>query len=148
MTKKIVYVDMDGVLADFESAIYQLSPSDIEKYKEKYEEIQGFFATIKPIKGAIEGYRKLCTKYDVYILSTPPWKNASGWSDKLRWVQYYLGDIAEKRLILTHHKELAIGDYLIDDRYKNGADKFRGKHLLFGSDEFPDWDSIIEYFKL
>ena len=30
-------------------------------------------------------------KYDVYILSSAPWKNPSAWSDKLEWVKKYLG---------------------------------------------------------
>ena len=46
-----------------------------------------------------------------------------------------------------------MGDYLIDDRLKNGAGDFKGKLLRFGLDwendnkpnEFPDWDSILDY---
>ena len=39
------------------------------------------------------------------------------------------------------------GDYLIDDRMKNGASEFQGKLIQFGSEQFPDWDAILEYFK-
>ena len=52
---------------------------------------------------------------------------------------------AYKRLILSHHKELNHGDYLIDDRLKNGADKFQGELIHFGSDKFPDWDAVVVY---
>ena len=69
--------------------------------------------------------------FDTYILSTSPWNNDSAPTDKLRWVKKYLGNVAYKRLILSHHKNLNIGDYLIDDRTKNGADRFRGEHLHF-----------------
>ena len=34
----------------------------------------------------------------------------------MQWVKKYLGSHAKKRLILTHHKNLSLGDYLIDDR--------------------------------
>ena len=96
---------------------------------------------MEPIKGAIESYKQLSQKYDTYILSTAPWKNSSGWSDKNEWVKKYLGDVAHKRLILSHHKNLNYGHYLIDDRLANGADLFKGEHIYFGSDEFPNWDS-------
>ena len=100
-----------------------------------------------PLKGAIEAYRYLADHFDVYILSTAPWKNPSAWSDKLLWVQKYLGDVAYKRLILTHHKDLNRGDYLIDDRAKNGASDFEGELIAFGSDQFPDWSAVVDYFK-
>ena len=45
----------------------------------------------------------------------------------------------------SHNKHLNIGHYLIDDRLKNGADKFEGEHIHFGTSLFPDWDSVIKY---
>ena len=70
---------------------------------------------------------------------------SSAWSDKLLWVKQYLGDTAHKRLILSHNKNLNRGDYLIDDRTKNGAGEFQGKLIRFGSDEFPNWDAVTRY---
>ncbi len=101
--KQIVYVDMDNVLVDFPSAVDRLPQETFEKYKGHYDEVPGIFATMEPIKGALEAYRYLAEHFDVYILSTAPWRNPSAWSDKLLWVQHYLGDVAYKRLILTHH---------------------------------------------
>lgn len=77
--------------------------------------------------------------------SLHPHGNPSAWSDKLKWVKKHLGNNAYKRLILTHHKNLNKGDFLIDDRIKNGAEEFEGELILFGSDEYPDWRSIVEY---
>ncbi len=54
-------------------------------------------------------------------------------------------DPAYKRLILTHHKELNKGDFLIDDRDANGAGSFEGEHIWFSSPRFPDWKTVIEY---
>jgi hypothetical protein len=55
---------------------------------------------------------------------------------------------------LTHRKDLLRGDYLIDDRLKNCADRFEGKLLRFGIDwqtgeknEYPTWDEILNYFE-
>ena len=78
-------------------------------------------------------------------MSTAPWGNPTAWSDKLEWVKKHLGEVAKKRLILSHNKQLNKGDYLIDDRSRNGADKFDGEHIQFGKDPFPNWDSVLEY---
>ena len=78
--------------------------------------------------------------------STAPWDNSSAWSDKVEWVKKYLGANGYKRLILSHHKNLNKGDYLIDDRpCHNGANDFTGELIHFGSEEYPDWKSVSTY---
>jgi 5'(3')-deoxyribonucleotidase len=95
--------------------------------------------------GAVEAFKELSEKFDTYILSTSPWANPSAWSDKLIWVKNYLGPSANKRLILSHHKNLNAGDFLIDDRTKNGVNEFKGEHLHFGTPKFPDWNAVVAY---
>ena len=146
MEKQIIYVDMDNVLVDFPSAFPYLSKETMETYEGRLDEVPGIFSLMKPVNGAIEAYRYLAEHFDVYILSTAPWRNPSAWSDKLLWVQEYLGDVAYKRLILTHHKDLNRGDYLIDDRMKNGVSEFQGTHIHFGSESFPNWEAVVIYF--
>lgn len=146
MEKQIIYIDMDNVLVDFPSAFPYLSMETLKAYEGRLDEVPGIFLLMKPMEGAIEAYRFLAEHFNVFILSTAPWLNPSAWSDKLLWVQKYLGDVAYKRLILTHHKDLNRGDFLIDDRKKNGASEFHGIHILFGSEEFKDWESVIMYF--
>jgi 5'-nucleotidase len=142
---KILYVDMDNVLVDFPSGIDRLNEDLKEKYKDNYDEVPNIFSLMKPMPNAIESYAMLSEKYDTYILSTAPWLNPSAWSDKLEWVHKYLGEVAYKRLILSHRKHLNLGDYLIDDRTKNGADKFTGEFIHFGSEKFPDWNAVTNY---
>ena len=48
-------------------------------------------------------------------------------------------------MILTHNKNLSIGDFLVDDRLKNGVDKFKGEHIHFGTEKFPDWEVTLKY---
>jgi len=143
--KKILYVDMDNVLVDFRSALEHV-PADLQAaYEGRLDEVPGIFAKMAPMKDAVASYRDLSEVFDTYVLSTSPWLNPSAWSHKLEWVQKHLGDLAYKRLILTHHKHLNRGDYLVDDRTKNGADRFEGELVLFGSPEFPDWRAVTEY---
>jgi len=100
-----------------------------------------------PLPGAVESFEYLSGIYDTYILSTSPWENPSAWSDKLLWVKKHLGRSAYKRLILSHHKNLNAGHYLVDDRTKNGVDRFIGEHIHFGSDLFPNWEAVVAYLK-
>ena len=143
--KKILYVDMDNVLVDFPSAFPRVSPELLTKHWDDKDEIPGIFSLMDPIPGAIESFNELSKLFDTYILSTSPWENDSAWTDKLKWVKKHLGESAYKRLILSHHKNLNTGDFLIDDRTKNGADKFQGEHIHFGTEKFPDWKSVVEY---
>ena len=137
MKKKIIYFDMDGVLADYEGkANYKDNPE---------KETNGFFTELEPIKGAVEAFKKLSEHYDCYILTTAPWSSPIAMAEKRLWVEKHLGDYGYKKITETHHKELSIGDYLIDDRTVNGAGEFTGEHIHFGSEDFPDWNSVVEY---
>jgi len=42
-------------------------------------------------------------------------------------------------------KNLNKGDFLIDDRTKNGAGEFDGELILFGSEKYPDWEKVCDY---
>jgi len=48
-------------------------------------------------------------------------------------------------LILSHHKNLNMGDYIVDDRTARGVDKFVGEHIHFGTEKYPDWDAVLRY---
>lgn len=145
MNKKRLFFDMDGVLVDFQSGIDKLSEDVKKEYEGRLDEVPGIFALMSPIPGAIDAVHKLQEKYDVYILSTAPWKNPSAWSDKVKWVTEHLDDVFHKRMVITHCKHLCEGDYLIDDRGKNGASEFKGEWIQFGSDRFADWKSVLSY---
>jgi 5'(3')-deoxyribonucleotidase len=145
MKKKILYFDMDNVIVNFQSGIDRLETVDLINYEGRLDEVPGIFGLMDPIEGAIEAYHKLNEFYDCYILSTAPWENDTAWSDKAKWVKKHLGEVAHKRLILTHNKNLNKGDYLIDDRTKNGAGEFEGEHIHFLTEQFPNWNSVLNY---
>jgi 5'(3')-deoxyribonucleotidase len=144
---KILYIDMDNVLVDFPSAFPHVPKEVILQYEGRLDEVPGIFGMMDPIVGAIDAYHELASLFDTYILSTSPWENPSAWSDKLLWVKRHLGVPAYKRLILTHHKNLNQGDFLVDDRINNGVDRFAGKHIHFGTSEFPDWERVVNYLR-
>ena len=150
--KKILYIDMDNVLVDFQYGLDQI-PEDIKKkYGRDVDEIPGIFEKMIPMKGAIEAVNKLKDKFDLYILSTAPWKNPGAWTHKIEWIQKYFGmeegeNPFYKKVIISHRKNLNKGDFLIDDRKENGAENFEGEWIQFGSDKFPDWETVTEYLQ-
>ena len=136
---------MDGVIVDFMQSVK--NHPEFEKYKNEIDALPNVFLNALPMEHAIDSVGKLldCGKYEVYIASTAPWGNIDSLSHKRIWIEKYFGDRLKKRLILTHRKDFLIGDYLIDDRTKNGAGEFKGELIHFGADKFPDWDSVLQY---
>lgn len=148
---KIVYVDMDGVLVDFESGVDKVDEATKEKYCYHQDDIPKVFSLMEPMPDAIESFKKLFNdpRYDVYILSSVPWANESAASDKVAWVKKHLEPVVSgvrKRLILSSHKHLNHGAYIIDDRFRNGVSEFQGHHLHFGSEAIPDWKAVLKFF--
>lgn len=136
---------MDGVLADFTSGFSKVEPALLEIFKGEVDLIPNYFSLLDPMPGAIEAYHRLREKFDVYILSSASWNNPTASADKLLWVKHHLGDSVRKRLILSHNKHLNLGDYLIDDRTANGAGEFPGEHIHFGTEQYPNWESVLKY---
>jgi 5'(3')-deoxyribonucleotidase len=137
--KKIIYIDMDNTLADYLGMAKQMQ---IDPSEAKY--LKGFFEKLQPMPNAIDSYNKLAEHFDVYILSTGPWSNPHSLYEKVLWVKQHLPK-AYKNVIFSHHKDLNIGDYLIDDSIKNGAQDFHGKHIQIGSAAFPTWNDVLQY---
>ncbi len=150
---------MDGVVADFDKAINSFCPDlrNAEKYPtqelrgKKVDEIcfknPRIFNHLVPIEGALKYVSLLDQKFDIYFLSTPMWLVPDSFTGKRIWLEMMFDKIAEKKLILTHRKDLCIGDFLVDDRFAHGVDKFKGEHIHFGSDKFPDWKTTYDYLE-
>ncbi len=145
MSRKKLFFDMDGVLVDFKSGIERLSEEEKCEYGDNLDNVPGIFSRMDPIPGAIEAVHRLSEYYDVYILSTAPWNNPTAWNDKIDWLKRHFGDLFKKRVMLTHCKNLCDGDYLVDDNPKNGASEFPGEWIHFGSEIFPNWESVTNY---
>lgn len=153
MQKKILYIDMDGVVADFDKEIKKYAPDiDTSDYETSSEKVYAIckknpviFYDLDPMPHAVEAVKSLWNHFDIYFLSTPMWQVSESYSNKREWIEKHFGELAEKRLILTHRKDLCIGDYLVDDRLRNGVDQFKGEHIHFGTEQFPNWFIVHAY---
>lgn len=140
---KKVYVDMDGVLCNFDDASRQ---AIIDNPTQRYPQSQwGFFLKLEEMPGAIEGIRKLEEKYDVWILTRPSFNNVNSFTEKAQWVWDHLGFEILKKTIMCGDKSLVKGDYLIDDMNTNRQSEFEGEWIEFGSYKFPDWKTVVDY---
>jgi len=146
--KKILYFDMDGVLADFIAGSQKWlidHPQFADMYKGSEDQIHGIFRNLPLIDGAKEAVLKLADsgKYDMFIATAAPWNNPQSGADKRYWIEEHFGRLFHKRVFTTHRKDLLLGDYLIDDRTRNGAGDFRGELILFGGNHYPDWNAVL-----
>lgn len=154
--RSVVLVDMDGVLADFDGATKQYLAKHhseipiVEKrrhfyFRDDYPDLghqaiinrlhasRGFFASLEPIDGALEGWQRLIELgYEPRVCTAPLHTNEWCVEEKTDWIQRYLGGVAARTAILDTAKEQYPGIALIDDRpvVKN-ADVAPWQHILF-----------------
>jgi len=147
MNKKIIFIDMDGVLVDLQSNIDNLRLINKEYTLLDGDMIPNVFRDPPCITYCKEAIGKLikCNKYELFIASTSPFNNPQACSDKLYWLQEHFGDVFKKRVFFTHRKDLLIGDYLIDDRTSNGAGDFKGEFIHFNTEKFRGWKEVVNY---
>jgi 5'-nucleotidase len=147
MTKKIVFIDMDGVLVDLEASINNMRKSHRSYENIDGDMIHGVFRDAPMMKGCKEGIQRLIhsNRFELFIASTTPWNHPEAAADKLWWLQKHFGDVFKKRVFFTHRKDLLVGDYLIDDRKANGASDFKGTFIHFKTENNDEWNDIVAY---
>jgi 5'(3')-deoxyribonucleotidase len=124
-----VFIDMDGVIVDFDS--YR------EKFGASGDEIKrrpGAYLAMESYPEAIGAVRSVIGMgYEVWIATKPPTGIAFAYADKAAWVLNHLPEL-KRRIIITHDKGLLgdAGDFLIDDRpHKANCEAFKGQLLRF-----------------
>lgn len=119
-----LYLDMDGVFADFDGAVKKLTgkmPSDLgdEQLWEILKNTPNFYASIEPLPDAQELWDFCKNHFPIFLTGIPRedrgMKTAS--DDKKSWARKHYHN---SRVITCHWKEKATycepGDILVDDR--------------------------------
>jgi len=142
-----IYIDMDGVLANFKEAADKLLenfPDELGNNIKPDEVLD--FSTFTPMPGAIDAVAALLDMgHEVFIATTPPWNNPDSWGQKRNWIAKHLPQL-NRKMFLTHRKDLLIGDILIDDSNTRGQSDFQGEWMHFGQDGM-DWPYVVETIK-
>ena len=144
MNKYRIFIDMDGVIADFESAA---EAEALVKGVTKLSRPDLFvnYRALGVIDGAIEAVAKLNADHEVFIASTPPWTRPEVWGHKREWIGEHFPYL-KRRIILTHRKDLLIGDILIDDSRWRGQPDFQGEWFWFNQNwKNKNWKACLEW---
>ena len=138
-----VFVDMDGVLVDFDAHMKATGLSGDE-----LKRIDGAYLAMPAIPGAIEAVRSLIGMgYEVWIATKPPTGVAYAYRDKAQWILDHIPEL-KRRIIITHDKGLLgdDGDFLCDDRpHKANCEEFAGTLLRFV--DGYHWPQALNYFR-
>lgn len=154
MTAKVpskfnVFIDSDGVIADFDADL-QLSGLSVNEFKKR----AGSYLWLPEVKGAREALTELklyneAGLLDIWVATKTPSGTPYAYTEKVLWYREHFPWL-EDRVIVLHNKSLLGGvhDILVDDRpHKANASLFTGTLLHFGSAQFLGWVEIMQYIR-
>lgn len=138
MTDKI-YLDMDGVLADFDGAArefcglaqlqpgYKMTKEEDDLMWAKLKEVPHFYDRLEPMDGALDMFNKINGKFPgkVEILTGIPKPKrgiTTAGEDKINWAHRYLSPTLKVNIVYREQKkDFCTGpdSILIDDREDN-----------------------------
>jgi len=153
-----VLIDMDNTLVDWDSEFvkrwgetfgqdisemimnrehYEIEKNFPPEMEEKVIRViasPGFYASLKPFRGAIKALQEMVEQgIDVLLVTAPhPSCAARCAAEKFQWVSEHLGDEWHSRLIIARDKTHVAGDVIIDDKPK-----------ISGSNSEPVWEHVI-----
>ena len=145
LTVTDIFIDMDDTLVNFTKA---KTEAIIAKPKNAYPHCEyGFFANLEPLDDAVASIELLLKSrnYRPWILTAPSIKNPLCYTEKRVSVERLFGEVMLSRLIISPYKGFFKGKLVDDNIDSNGQNEFNGDFIHFGSEQFPNWSSVINY---
>jgi 5'(3')-deoxyribonucleotidase len=144
--KQSILVDMDGVLADVYTRLFdlheaeygvRLSVNDVAGLLEeeafpdqrKWVAARGFFRDLPVMPGSREVLEKLNERYEVIVVSLAT-EFPNSLTDKQLWLNDHFPFISWRQIVFCGDKNLIKADIMIDDHLKN-LDHFIGETIMF-----------------
>ncbi len=123
MKNVIDYIDMGNVAVNCQSAFPHIAPDLLarQEARETVDAILGILSLMEPVARAVEAFETIASHFDTYILWT------------LRGNIHRLGQTS------------STGSRNSWESPHNGARFFRGEHIVFGREPFPDWKAVTDY---
>lgn len=148
MSVKIILVDLDNTTLDFNGEKAKLHHPEHCPFPQGES---GFYRNLPPLPGAVEAIALLNAdpRYDVHFCTAPSVdvRNVRCWSEKMESIIKTFGEEFYHKTTITFDKSRVIGDFLIDDLPAGrGQENFTGELILFGSEQFKNWQRVLEYF--
>ncbi|MCJ8190397.1 5' nucleotidase, NT5C type [Sphingomicrobium aestuariivivum] len=141
MTAPALFLDCDGVLADFDGGVRALTGLDPQSFQKKVgvggfwktlARADGFYANLEPLPGALEMVERLAHLSPTILTGLPLGKWAE--PQKRAWAERWLPGIPVITCMARDkHRYAAPGDVLVDDREKQRApweEEAKGRFIL------------------
>lgn len=141
----IIYVDMDGVIADFDKMMQERTMDGKE-----LKMVRGIYEELDVVDGAKEAISKLLDAgFKLHVATKIPDHNPYAATEKLLWLNKHFPELIPN-VTITNDKG-ALGDrrsFIIDDRiHKANISSFKGTVLHFGKDGmYKTWDDVLKFF--
>lgn len=144
--KTRIYVDMDGVIADFDRAMLETGLPGTE-----LKLVKGTYINLHPYPGAFDALSKLEDMgFEIRISTKIPRNNLCAASEKLYWLEKHCPKYVEVTTITNDKGDSGRKkDFIIDDRpHKANVSNFNGTLLDFGpKNTYKNWQHIIDFFE-
>lgn len=138
--KRIVFLDMDGVLADFDGAIINKVWDPPEMF------VPGFFRNLAVHDGAKEAVAALLANenLEIYIGSKMTSKALNCATEKMEWIAEHFPALL-RQMCLVCDKKLLRGDVLVDDDMERWGQSFDGQFIHFDrNNPRQSWEAVVK----